>query len=73
MRARSSSKMREALAYFGGFAAIAVPGTLFLLNSEVQVAGWKLAILVIAEFTAGEAMRSGFLHRHARGRKDERR
>ena len=71
MRARSSSKMREALAYFGGFAAIAVPGTLFLLNSEVQVAGWKIATLIIAEFAIGEAMRSGYLHIHARGRNDE--
>lgn len=73
MRAKLNSRAIEPLAYLTGFAAAALPGTMFLLSAEVQVAGWKLAILVIAEFTAGEAMRSGFLHRLARGRSDERR
>ena len=43
MREKLSLKTREALAYLVGFAAVAVPGTLFLLSSEVQIATWKLA------------------------------
>jgi hypothetical protein len=60
-----------ALAYFVGFSAVAVPGTMFLLGSEAQVADWKLAALFIAEFASGEAMRSGFLHFNTRGRNHE--
>lgn len=71
MSARLSLKIREALAYLAGFAAVAVPGTLFLLSSEVQVATWKLAALITAEFASGEAMRSVFLQLHTRGRNDE--
>lgn len=63
--------MREALAYLAGFTAVAVPGTIFLLSSEIEVAGWTLAALIIAEFAAGEAMRSGLLLRHRRGSHDE--
>ncbi|MFT5766651.1 MAG: hypothetical protein ACI9DH_000468 [Halioglobus sp.] len=71
MRAKPSSRTIEALVYLAGFAAVAVPGTMFLLSYEVQVAGWKLATLIIAEFVTGEAARSGFLHLHGRGRRNE--
>ena len=71
MRARFSLKTMEALAYLAGFAAVAVPGTMFLLGSDAQVADWKLAALFIAEFASGEAMRSGFLHFNTRGRNYE--
>lgn len=71
MLAKLSLKTKEALVYLVGFAAVAVPGTIFLLSSEIQVANWKLAALIIAEFASGEAMRSGFLHLNKRGRNDE--
>jgi hypothetical protein len=71
MSARLGLKTREALTYLVGFAAVAVPGTLFLLSSEVQVATWKLAALITAEFASGEAMRSGFRYLNTRGRNDE--
>jgi hypothetical protein len=71
MRTKPSSRTIEPLAYLVGFAAVAVPGTMFLLSSEVQVAGWKLATLIIAEFATGEAVRSGFLHLYGRGRSNE--
>jgi hypothetical protein len=66
MRAKSR-EVKEALAYVVGFTVVAVPGTIFLISSELQVAGWKLAVLVIAEFAGGEALRSGVRLRHARG------
>lgn len=71
MRAKLSLRTREALAYLVGFAVVAVPGTMLLLSSEVQVANWKLVALITAEFASGEAMRSGFLHLNTRGRNDE--
>lgn len=71
MRAKLSLNIREALTFIVGFAAVAVPGTLFLLSSEIQVATWKLVALITAEFASGEAMRSGFLYLNTRGRNDE--
>lgn len=71
MRAKSISKKREALAYLSGFVAVAVPGTICLLSTGAQVAGWKLAVLVIAEFASAEVMRVGVLQMNARGRYDE--
>lgn len=68
MRARSNERMKEALAYLVGFTAVAVPGTIFLLSSEIHVAGWTLVALIIAEFSAAEAMRSGLLRLYIRGR-----
>jgi hypothetical protein len=71
MREKLSLKTRGALAYLVGFAAVAVPGTMFLLSAEVQIANWKLAALIAVEFASGEAMRSGFLNLHTRGKSDE--
>lgn len=71
MREKLSLKTRESLAYLVGFAAVAVPGTMSLLSSEVQIETWKLAVLITAEFASGEAMRSGFLYLNTRGRNDE--
>jgi hypothetical protein len=71
MSAILSLKTREAIAYLVGFAAVAVPGTLFLMSSEIQVTNWKLVALITAEFVSGEAVRSGFLHLNTRGRNDE--
>ncbi len=71
MCAKLSLNIKEALAFLVGFAAVAVPGTLFLLSLEVQVATWKLAALITAEFASGEAMRSGFRYLNTRGRNDE--
>lgn len=71
MLANLSLKTGEVLAYLVGFAVAAVPGTMFLLYSEVQVESWKLALLMVAELACGEAMRSGFLHLHKRGADDE--
>lgn len=71
MLAKLSLKTGEALAYLVGFAVAAVPGTMFLLCSEVQVESWKLAVLMVAELSCGQAMRSGFLHFHKRGTDDE--
>ncbi|NMZ70118.1 hypothetical protein SAMN05216370_2530 [Pseudomonas peli] len=48
MREKLSLKTREALAYLVGFAAVAAPGALFLLSSEIQVATWKLVALITA-------------------------
>lgn len=59
------------MAYLVGFAAVAVPGTMSLLNSEVQIETWKLAALITAEFASGETMCSVFHHLHTRGRNDE--
>lgn len=71
MREKLSLKTWEALAYLVGFAAVAVPGTMSLLSSEVQIETWKLAALITAEFASGEAMRSGFLYLNTRSRNDE--
>ncbi|WP_146174321.1 hypothetical protein [Pseudomonas sp. GV071] len=71
MRKRPRSRTIEAVAYLTGFAAIAVPGTMYLLSSDAQVAGWKIAAVIIAEFASGEAARSGFLYLYARGRSVE--
>lgn len=56
MRAKLSLNIREALTFLVGFAAVAVPGTLFLLSSEIQVATWKLVALITAEFASGELL-----------------
>ncbi len=71
MLANLSLKTGEVLAYLVGFAAVAVPGTMLLICSEVQVESWKLALLMITELSSGEAMRSGFLHIHKKGTDDE--
>ncbi len=71
MRAKSISKKREALAYLSGFVAVAVPGTICLLSTGAQVAGWKLTALIIAEFVSAAVMRAGVLLLNARGRYDE--
>lgn len=41
MHARPSTRAMEPLVYIAAFAAVALPGTMLLLSSEVQVAGWK--------------------------------
>lgn len=71
MLANLGLKTGEPLAYLVGFAAAAVPGTMFLLSSEVQVESWKLALLMVAELSSGEAMRSAFLHFHKIGAENE--
>lgn len=70
MRAKSR-KVKQALAYLVEFTVVAVPGTIFLISSKLRVAGWKLAVLVITEFAGGEALRSDFRLRHARGGKND--
>ncbi|WP_286975065.1 hypothetical protein [Pseudomonas sp.] len=71
MPAKISLKTKETLAYPVGFAAVAAPGTMFLMSSEAQIAKWKPATLIAGEFATGEAIRSGFLKLYARGKSDE--
>lgn len=61
MCTRSSKNKNQAWAYLGGFALVAVPGTVLLLSHGQQVANWELGALFLAEFSCGELMRSAYV------------